>query len=364
MKKSIDELTIKYQSGIKFIKEELDDLVHLQYDDPMRLEKATAIATKMRVLIFDNGNNKSLLNQLNIKDCLLFQSKCIDHTDIASNLLFSSLLVSLQVRGDGKLFCVPEIPVFHHKLSCTFDVWWNEIVIDTKGEESAIVSRGDVIRTLSDKEGGAHEDPNHSKEYKQVNYHNGFLVTDQAGNQRTLENNFYVETLVVIAYEFLDAINVYDKYIRISKTQFENTYYTIIQVSYMKNNKNYYRYYPNSNRNINLNIIMAYDHYRDANYSVVNLTGHCFMNKENQMIRFLVIDNRKSQPIMYLNANQGLESRAVILKKESGFVLIRSDDDIFSNCETHDISYYEVMVSHNEYKSPVYYLFKEAYDNS
>lgn len=46
LKKTINELNKKYQSGILVIKDELNSLMNLPFDDPLRFEKATIIATE------------------------------------------------------------------------------------------------------------------------------------------------------------------------------------------------------------------------------------------------------------------------------------------------------------------------------
>ena len=67
----------------------------------MRLEKATVVATKLRVFLLDSGKNQSLLSQLGIKNQLLFPTRYIEHIDIASNMVFSSQLVALEVTKEA-----------------------------------------------------------------------------------------------------------------------------------------------------------------------------------------------------------------------------------------------------------------------
>ena len=228
VRKSRDDLYKKFKSGIQYIRHELKEIESLQYDDTMRLEKATAIATKLRVFLWDKNLNQSLLSQLNIKNSLLFPSECIKHVDIASNMLFFAQLVGFKITNEAKLYCVPIVPDLSNKLSSTFNVWWNEIVIDTKGQDSSMVTRGEIIKTLAEKEGGAHEDPYYNDAYAKINFNNGFKVIDSNGNEKTLLNNYYVESLIVIAYEFLNAVDLYIKYIEKYVKDEEITKFNII----------------------------------------------------------------------------------------------------------------------------------------
>ena len=55
VKKNREELYKKFNSGIKLINNELEEIKKIPFDDSMRLEKATVVATKLRVFLLDSG---------------------------------------------------------------------------------------------------------------------------------------------------------------------------------------------------------------------------------------------------------------------------------------------------------------------
>lgn len=358
VKKSRDDLYKKFNSGIQYIRHELKEIESIPYDDTMRFEIATAIATKLRVLLSDTAKNKSLLSLLNIKNRLLFPSQCIKHVDIASNMIFSAQLVGFKITNEAKLYCVPIVPDLSNKLSSTFNVWWNEIVIDTKGQDSSMVTRGEIIRTLSDNEGGAHEDPYHKDSYVKINLNSGFKVIDSDGNEKTLLNNYYVESLIVIAYEFLNAVNLYIKYIEKYVKDEEITKFNIIQISYIENRNEHpiirNRYFPNTGRDLNKVFKMAFDYYRTAKYSIIPLRGFIYRDIQNRKyIKFLVIDSEPTEQLVYLRSDE-IRKEALLLKRNKKYILINHDDDITKEIETHELEFYLNLLSKNK---------KNAFDN-
>lgn len=352
-KKTRKELQKKLDGSLRYIEKVLDDITKTTYDDPLRHEYATALATKLRVLLSDTKKNSSLSHKLGIKKHLLFQSECIDNPDYASNLMFSSSLVGLQINKKGELFCIPIVPNFNHKLLCTFNVWWNEIVIDTKGNDSALISRKDVVLTLSDKEGGAHEDDSYADEYYRINYENGFTAICADGSISKLKNNYYVESLIVIASELLDAFALFKEHFENKIMTHEETSFSILQLSYIddKNGrvKKRNRYFSNADNNICKNIIMGFDYYRLARYSLIRLKGIVAKDViNNTVIKFLVIDNSTDRHLVYLRANE-FTNQSVLLMQEKGYILVKCDEDIYRKQEEHELEYYKRKFGKDEY---------------
>jgi len=346
-KKTHDELSSKLKYGVRFIEEELGRMEILSPEDPMRLEIAAAIATKLRVFVADSKNNHSLIKQLGIKDSLLFPVEFVNGPDLASNLIFSSRLVGIQVSADNRLYCEPIIPKYSHRLSCTFSVWLDEIIIDSKGNDSILVSRNDVIRILADKEGGAHEDPYYHEDYFEINYNNGFCIFDSNGKKHTLENNYYVESLVVIATEFLDAISTFRSNILGKSKTVEKTRFNAIQITYIESNNGHSisrsRYFLNTNEELCTGLQIAFDYYREAQYALVFLKGQIYRDlKRNTIIKYLVLDKNDSRELIYLRAdkNDDIVTQAVLLENGGEYIRIYNDTDIYNKRESHTLDYY------------------------
>ena len=356
LKKTKEELERKLSVGVDYIINQLSQVEKLSYDDPMRHEIATTIATKLRVFMYDTGNSVSLLKQLDIKQKILFSYD--NSGDIASNLVFSSSLVGIQIDENQNMYCVPMRTDYRHRLFCTFSVWWNEIIIDTKGQDYALITRGYVVTTLADKEGGAHEDPKHKKEYIKVNKDNGFILIDNKGNHHKLKNNYYVESLFVIAQEFIDAIRIYNKYIRMKKKTSLDIRYNAIQLSYEITHGNATaiknRYCLNTDNALLRCLQCAFDYYRKAKYYLIYLKIYRYENYvENSNTQFLVLDNEIVKPkrLVYMRMDHPCDMKhTVLLEQEKGFGWVVNENDIYKELEAHSLEYFKELFGHqNKY---------------
>ena len=158
MKKEIDTLCQKLCDSVVFLENTVQQALRLECTNPLRSEYAIAIATKLRVLLNDEGRNTSLTKLLKIKDHLVFTAIKTDLlANIPANLVFTSILTSINVKSNTAFYSVNKFSNVEDLLY-TFDAWWNEIVIDSKYEQFSQISRRDVILTLADKEGGAKKD--------------------------------------------------------------------------------------------------------------------------------------------------------------------------------------------------------------
>ena len=223
----------KLRSSYIFLCDMLREVDSLDLDDEQREMKAIVIATQLRTLLYDSKKNKSVLSQLGIKDKLFFMPSCADgQVDFASNLIPTYLLVDCQFSNNKLNVCRHKVERYSHKLNVFFDDWWHEIVIDTKGDTPVRLNREQVVRTLCDKEGGAHLDPEYTDEYYEVNYNFGYKMVKDDGEIIELSNNVFVETTISIAYELLDAISVYFNNVQNKKLIIEETPYSIIRITY------------------------------------------------------------------------------------------------------------------------------------
>lgn len=163
-------------------------------------DEAQRMATTIRVLLHDTKHQKSLLSQLNIKECLYFYDT-VSKTDSGKLVVFTGLLAVAVLEGKPYY----KAPLFDEKypsIWTNFDEWWNRIVFkDTKG---VVFTRKDIILNLADKDGGAHIDPWLKKEYYNFSRKNslGWAYLD-GKTRRNIEGNPVQVSMRQICFEFM-----------------------------------------------------------------------------------------------------------------------------------------------------------------
>lgn len=334
MEKDLQSLQRKFDSIVSFIKEELDNALKLDCCDVLREEYAISIATRLRVLLNDEGKNCSLLTLLGKKQDYRFPEVAVDvFSRIPSNMCFSSLLTSLQVTPQG-LFCkVNEFRVAEDLLY-TFEAWWNEVVIDSKHETLSQISRRDIVLVLVDKEGGAHVDKKYEEAYWQVRNGNGIKYVNTEGQEVDIQNNFYIESLLYIAQEFLNAylIGKNVKPFTFSKVA---SNYKIIQITYFREREfrgktlfekryRFIRYKKGSLLNM---LTFSFDYYQIASYRLLDIYQ---INKEiskDKMACALVLDiENDSNQIIYART-ENCEVRAILVKSGNKYQIYNEEEE-------------------------------------
>ena len=137
------------------------------------------IATTMRVLLYDNPNPKSdsrsLLKQLDKKNIGFYDTASDINLNLRGLIPQWSLLVISLHSGQyvAPLNNLPPDRLKRGKVS--FDEWWDKVVLmDFVGN---IFTRGRLIKTLADKEGGAHVDPKREEDYVNLIKNNSMGIT-------------------------------------------------------------------------------------------------------------------------------------------------------------------------------------------
>ncbi len=334
MKKEIAELQQKLDASILYIKDQLKRAQGLDLTDPLREEYAISLAAKLRVLLNDENNNVSLLHRLGIKNKLRFQAikEYSILTKSPANMLFSSLLTSLCTINE-ELFCKVNDFDPAEDLMYTFDAWWNEIIIDSKFQHLSQISRRDVILTLTDKEGGAHVDPNYDDAHYQARGYKGVVYKTSNGEEKLISNDVYAEAMLFIAMEFL---NSYLIHINISPYLFqtETSRHKILQLTYFRQKEirdrvvyeKRYRFLRYKTGEINKYIMVLFDYYQPASYRILDLYQIC-KRYENGNFRYAhVIDlNSHSVQIVYART-EDCRTHKVLLKNKNKFKIIDSLD--------------------------------------
>ena len=132
------------------------------YDEGF-LSEAKRLAAVIRVLLHDTQSSTSLLTLLKKKG-MLFYDTALDYDP--RNFAPTMGLIMMRLGPDGAAY-VPPLddgpPKRYLKGKIPFEKWWNKIVfVDTKGNK---LTRKDLVLAVSNKDGGAHVDPELDKAY-------------------------------------------------------------------------------------------------------------------------------------------------------------------------------------------------------
>ena len=152
-----DELNSHLREQIDFLRRSSQ-----AYDEGFASE-AKRLATVIRVLLHDTRNSTSLLTLLRKKD-ILFHDTSLGYDP--RNKVSTMGLIMIRVGPDGASY-VPPLddgpPIRYSKAKIAFEEWWNKIVfVDTRGNE---LTRKDLVLAVSNKDGGAHVDPQLNSAY-------------------------------------------------------------------------------------------------------------------------------------------------------------------------------------------------------
>ena len=336
MKKDKTALQHKLESTVCFIEDLIKHAQEIELSNPLRTEYAINLAVKLRVLLNDENSNTSLLQLLGIKNNLLFPA-CEYNGSIVlmpSNLVYSSSLTSICVIN-GELFCKANDFKVSEDLLYSFDAWWNEIIIDSKSELLSQISRRDVVLTLSDKEGGAHVDPNYDTAYYQAIKNNNFVLISPDGEEKHIQNDVYAEAVIFIASEFLNAFYVFT---RLKPYNFikEVSPHHILQLTYFRNKERSghsyyekrYRFFRIKRDAINKHIMVLFDYYQLASYRILDLYQISNRFPNGDLIYAQVANPRShSEQIVYART-ENCEIHLVLQKSDKGFRPVEKVDAI------------------------------------
>jgi len=162
MPRSRDEL-------LDLLREKLDDLrISNQVFDHGRLAESKRIAQAIRVLLHHTSRSHALINQLGLQDSLTWVDTAgvIDPTNLAS----TGGLTAMRTGGGQEaqyIAMLDDYPPFDMLTASgtrirkgsriPFGEWWgNDVIKDADGR---LFSRRQLVLALSNKEGGAHVDP-------------------------------------------------------------------------------------------------------------------------------------------------------------------------------------------------------------
>lgn len=180
------------------------------FDDGDESE-AKRLATIMRTLLHTHGQSTALLSHMGVRDLWRWR-QTPGRGPMRDNYVGSALLVLETGSDHGKVTgrhraALGDMPP-GVSIVVPFDTWWlGPIVRDIHGER---FSRWDLIRSLANKDGGAHIDSKREERIIQLAENNSLAchVLTPAGIE-AFENNPVLESVRQIAWEVDETITRY-----------------------------------------------------------------------------------------------------------------------------------------------------------
>lgn len=152
--KEMNKILLRYEELEDHLREQLDFLItSCEMYDEGRYSEAKRIASIIRILFHDTRNSKSLLGQLGKKGDQFYSTNI---PLVKESLVTYSGLTLIGMKGKDTLYYpkLDEMPFGIKWL--TFQNWWDEIIFRDK--TGSLISRGMLIKTSTNQDGGAHID--------------------------------------------------------------------------------------------------------------------------------------------------------------------------------------------------------------
>lgn len=140
------------------------------------------LAASLRVLLHDTQYSISILEQLRIKNDLLFINTATKPNP--ANLLTHSGLAAMAMSNQSAKF-VPYLDSLPGPsyAAMRFTKWWSEtVIIDNKRNK---ISRKDLVLSIANQDGGVHVDPMLNKVYANLSRHNSIAWQFVGSSTRT-----------------------------------------------------------------------------------------------------------------------------------------------------------------------------------
>ncbi len=173
--------------------------------DSGKTGEAKRLAVSVRVLLHDTKNSKSLLGLLGWKGGHSFLNSANPYD--RKNLMSHHGLVGLRVSsGSGASYHAPLADGSSNRAYkfVKFPDWWNEVVIADKKKQK--FNRRELVLALSNKDGGAHVDPELDEAYANLSRDNtiGWISHDGTSEEPVIDVEKF--SARQIAYELLESI--------------------------------------------------------------------------------------------------------------------------------------------------------------
>ncbi len=170
--------------------------------------EAKRLAVTSRVLLHDKGKSHSLLGLLDYKDNMEFYNTSSPHDPEDLAQFHGLVMIKMLSTGGSYVAPLSESTELPSRLNnyVSFEDWWNSVIIDDrKGNQ---YSRKDIVSMLSNKEGGAHVDPEIDSDYKDLINRMGWVqvIPD---SEKEIESRFpdvELHSMRQVAYELVESI--------------------------------------------------------------------------------------------------------------------------------------------------------------
>jgi hypothetical protein len=155
------------------------------FDNGCEIE-AINLATRIRVIVHNTKNATSLLSQLNKSNILFYD---VANEYLPENLLTQSPLLIMKM-GDDKVEFIPPLDNFPDRRvykKRSFNNWWSRVYI-FKDKNGTLFTRENIVREVTDKDGGAHIDPALNTTYADISRFNSlaFKYINKDGEESQL----------------------------------------------------------------------------------------------------------------------------------------------------------------------------------
>ena len=172
--------------------------------------EAKRLATTIRVLVHDTRNSSALLTQLRKMNILFFDSALSfdPNNRLSSNCLTMIRLSKqdgLKMKGDYVAPLDSESPTRSNNKKIGFRRWW-DINVVFKEKDGGIFKRKDIILNLSNKEGGAHIDPELDESYANLTKFNSLAWKVYTKDEKKDMGNPVPSAIRQIAHEVIKTL--------------------------------------------------------------------------------------------------------------------------------------------------------------
>jgi hypothetical protein len=128
-------------------------------------DEAKRLAVTIRVLVQDSKASKSLLEQLGEKTRKFYDTAVPD--DPGNVMSYGGLVqISMDASGAKYIPNLDDLLDIAKPREVLFDEWWSQPVF--RNDNGKILTRSDLVRSVSDQDGGAHVDPGLNEVYARL----------------------------------------------------------------------------------------------------------------------------------------------------------------------------------------------------
>jgi len=166
------------------------------------IDEAIRIAIIIRVLLYDTPKSTSMMTHLNMKNMLIYDTA--GEYD-PHNLVSHHGLIGLRF-GSNKGDYVPKLGEVSNKPKVSLDDWWNKIVLVDKCKNK--FTRGELVLTVANKDGGAHVDAKLDKAYVDLTKNDslGWYFEYSDGTKKSLETKPHLPSIRQMAHEMISSL--------------------------------------------------------------------------------------------------------------------------------------------------------------